>query len=243
MKITMISCLASLLLTMSGCAIRQNLASTPFNPINTLPTNDAQVDKDVSKGTKYCVPSAGGAFIENAPVFKATTLPSGAASAEGGGCVVRPIREVWAVLNNLEVMKFNEADRFDAVRTINPKADFTHLYSITYFKNTPIGPINFTIDWFHGVGRGTFEDPDQVNIEYQRTKGTSLVPIWQGGIGLIKISETVTSISVRNAFLTRALSVSANIAKSSDQLNEIIMKARGGAPDWNRLTEGVEATH
>ena len=243
MKITTISCLAALLLTMSGCAIRQNLASTPFNPINTLPTNDAQVDKDVSKGTKYCGPSQNGSFAESAPVFAATTLSTGAASAEGGGCVLRPIREVWAVLNNLEVMKFNEADRFDAARTINPKADFTHLYSITYFKNTPIGAINFTIDWFHGVGKGSFDDPDQVNIEYQRTKGTSLVPIWQGGIGLIKISETVTSISVKNVFLTRALSVSANIAKSSDQLNEIITKARDGEPDWSRLTDGLEATH
>ena len=234
--------LVGLLLMMavaSGCAIRKNLDSAPFNPTNTAPANDGPIGKDASKGTKYCQPASDGTFTDAALQIDTGTSADGVAWAEGGGCVTRSIRETWAVLNNLELMKFNEIDRFSADRQINPNADFSLLYTVTYYKDTPIGAINFTLAWYHGVSQGTFDDPQEVNIEFQRTKGTSMIPIWHGGIGLIKVTDNVTSISIRNDFLSRALSASANITKAHDALAEMIGKARSGTPDWNRLDAGL----
>ena len=224
----------------SGCAIRQNLDSVAFHPVNKTQTGDAPVDKDSSKGTKYCQPANDGTFTNGEPVVQGGTEADGVAWAEGGGCVTRPIREVWAVLNNLELMCWKETDRFTADRQINPTPDFTHLYSVTYYKNTPIGAINFTLQWYHGIGKGTFDSPDEINISYQRVKGTSMIPIWHGGVSLIKVTDSVTSISVRNDFLARGISVSANVGKAHDALMEIIDKARSGEPDWARLEDGLK---
>lgn len=222
---------------LAGCAIRNNL-ETPFNNASNTPVvHDGSGDG--SGQTKYCVPDAKGSYDGKAIALQSGLNADASAWAQGGGCVLRPIREVWAVINNLEVMKFEDADRFTATRTINPKADFTHLYAITYYKSTPIGAINWTIEWYHGIGSGTFTDPNSVNINYQRTKGTAFIPIWHGGIVLTKVTDAVTSVAIRNEFRA-SQSDAENVGSAQDALTEMIRHMRDGAPDWSRLNTGLK---
>jgi len=229
--------IVAVLVLASSCAVRKNL-ETPY----TNPTDKPAVDDgsgggggDVPTGTKFCMPDANGNFDGATIVLQSgQTATDGSAWAEGGGCILRPIRDVWATLNNLEAMKFKAADSFTAVRTVHPKPEFTHLYEITYAKSTIIGPINWTIDWYHGFDKGTFEAPERVNVNYQRIRGTSNIPIWYGGIVLSKINSAVTSIGIRNNFKARQSSA-ANEASAKSALSEMVTNARTGAPDWNRL--------
>jgi hypothetical protein len=227
-------------LTVAGCAIRKDLDTSDFHPVNKPITDDSVGTSDASNGTKYCQPTKDGRFDEAPVNLQSGTSPAGLAWAEGGGCILRPIREVWAALNNLEAMRFIDTDRFIYDRTVNPNSQFTHLYNITYYKDTVIGPIEFTLQWYHGVAKGTFEAPEQITIPYQRVRGTSMIPTWHGGIDLTRVSNTVTSIAIRNDFVSRALSTSMNLTKARDALTEMIGHARTAQPDWQRLNAGLK---
>jgi hypothetical protein len=224
---------------MTGCAIRNNL-ETPFNnPTNTPILHDGSGDGDGPGTQSYCVPDAKGNYDGAAIALQQGMNSDDSTWAQGGGCVLRPIREVWAVLNNLEVMKFVAADNFTAQRTVNPTPQFTHLYAIRYTKSTPLGPIWWTIDWYHGIGGGTFLAPESVNINYQRTAGTPFMPVWKGGLVLTKVTNTVTSVGIRNIFRA-AQSDEENSNSNRDTVNEIMGHLRQGAPDWTRLNTGLK---
>jgi len=150
---------------------------------------------------------------------------------------MRPIREVWAALQNVEAMRWEDTDRMTFERTDHPNPDFTHLYSITYFKSTIIGNIDWTIQWFHGFDQGTFDAPLRVNVSYKRVKGTSNIPVWQGGITLSRVKNGVTSIGIHNEFKARQ-SNAENVQSAIDSVVEITRKARTVAPDWAKLNTG-----
>jgi hypothetical protein len=222
-----------------SCAIRKDL-ETPSAPPPDKPGVDDGSGSDPTQGTKFCKPDSNGKFDGITMLMQSgQTAADGSAWAEGGGCVLKPIREVWATINNLEVMKFQAADSFTYQRTLHPTPDTTHLYEITYNKSTAIGPIDWTIDWFHGFDKGTFDAPQRVNINYQRVRGTSNIPVWHGGIVLSKVNKSVTSIAIRNDFKARQSS-SANEASARAALSEIITHSRDGSPDWGRLNTGLK---
>jgi hypothetical protein len=215
-----------------SCAIRKDL-ETPFEN----PENKAKVDQggdgDPTHGTTFCKLQPDGTFNPKTILLQSSITSDGNAVAIGGGCVMRPIREIWAVLNNLEIMKFEDADSFKA-KSIAHSSEFIRAYEITYFKSTVVGEIDWTILWYHGIGKGNFENPESLNINYQRSRGTSNIPVWKGGIVLTKVNDTVTSISVRNEFKARQ-SKGENVTSARDAIAEIIGHARDGAPDWKRL--------
>ncbi len=222
-----------------SCAIRKDLETPSPIPANKPGLDDGS-GSDPTQGTKFCKPDSNGNFdgVTN-ELQSGQNSSDGSAWAEGGGCVLKPIREVWATLNNLEVMRFQAADSFTYQRTINPEPNLTHLYVVTYYKDTAVGPIDWTIDWFHGFDKGTFEAPQRVNINYQRVRGTSNIPIWHGGIVLSKVNKAVTSIAIRNDFKARQSSA-ANEGSARSALVEMITHSRSGTPDWSRLNTGLK---
>ena len=228
---------------MAGCAIRDNL-ETPFNnPTNTPVIHDGSGgtgNGDPSQ-VRYCVPDANGVYDGAKVTAQATLVADSVAQATGGGCVLRPIREVWAVLNNQPEMKWEAADRLVTSRIVNPpKPGFTHLYTDTYYKSSGIPiSIHWTIEWYHGIGGGTFEAPTSVNIVFHRTKGTEMMPVWQGGIVLTKVTETVTSVAILDEFRA-AQGDDQNKNDSLDELNELIRHMRNGPPDWTNLNTGFK---
>jgi hypothetical protein len=226
--------IASLLSLPLGCAIRKDL-ETPFNNPSNKPV--VEVPDDATHGTPFCSPNANGKFDAQTIQMKSGMGAGGVAWADGGGCVMRPIREVWAALQNLEAMKWDDADSLNFERVDHPNGDFTHLYSITYYKSTIIGNIEWMIEWFHGFDQGTFDAPLRVNISYQRVKGTSNIPVWQGGITLSRVKNGVTSIGIHNEFKARQGN-SENVQSAQDAVAEVTRKARAVAPDWARLNTG-----
>lgn len=227
----------------TGCAIRDNL-ETPFNNATNSPILHDGSGGNGGQGNpnepKYCVPDAQGHYDGTALSVQVGMTPAGAGQAMGGGCVLRPIREVWAVTNNLEEMKFEAADRFEGTRTINPEPQFTHLYQVTYWKSSGIPiTIHWTMEWKHGVGAGTFLEPQVINIKYQKTKGTGQMPIWQGGFVLTKVTDTVTSVAILNQFLA-AQGDEENQHDALDAFNEFFRHMRNGPPDWTRLNTGFK---
>lgn len=231
MKMLLIACLLSLPI---ACAIRKDMP-TPF--IN--PTNKPKVDvpEDATNGTKYCAPDANGRFDAATVALEGGLGANAIAWADGGGCVMRPIREVWAALQNMEAMKWDDTDRMTFSRTDHPTADFTHLYAVTYYKSTIIGPIDWTIQWYHGFDVGTFDAPSRINIQYKKVNGTSNIPVWEGGITLSRVKNGVTSIGIHNEFKARQ-SNGENAQSAKDSIIEITRKARTAAADWEKLNTG-----
>ncbi len=218
-----------------GCAIRKDLETPYSNPSNQPDIDDGQG----KNGTKFCSPDTNGKFDPDAIVITSGLNADKSGWAEGGGCVMRPIRDTWAVFHNIEAMKWDAADSETFARTVNPKAGFTHLYEVTYSKSTIIGPIDWTIDWYHSFDKdkGTFAAPGRVIINYQRVRGTSNIPVWRGGIVLTKVDKNVTSIAIRNEFKARQ-STTKNEGSARDGLKEMIDKARTVEPNFDRLDSG-----
>jgi len=221
------------------CAIRENLESEFEGD-----KKGSGVDDGSGKGggpTKFCSPieENGDKFPEdNLRVEEETLNGDGSATVVAGGCVHRSIREAWASLHNLNVQVWKAADRFEFTRNINPEEGVTHLYTITYFKGTPIGTIDWTMEWFHGVSDGTFEQPNKVFINYSRRSGTSNIPIWNGSLVLTRVSDTITSIAIENTFKARQ-SNNENRQSAKNALAEMIKDTRNGEPDWKNLVKGL----
>lgn len=231
MKLLLIACVLTFPL---ACAIRKDMP-TPF--VN--PTNKPKVDvpEDATNGTKYCEPDANGRFDSATVHIEGGLGANAVAWADGGGCVLRPIREVWAALQNMDAMKWDETDRMTFARTDHPNTDFTHLYGVTYYKSTIIGLIDWTIQWFHGFDIGTFDEPLRVNIQYKKVNGTSNIPVWEGGITLSKVKNGVTSIGIHNEFKARQ-SNGENVQSAKDSIIELTRKARTAAASWENLNTG-----
>ena len=212
------------LLVLANCAIRKNLETPLLHPENKSVT-----DKN------FCSAQPDGTFNTDEIKFElGFNDRDGSAWALGGGCIARPIRETWAALHNLDVMKFEGADEYHLNSAANPTPEFTHIYKITYSKTTVAGDIDWTLQWMHGIGAGTFAEPESININFQRISGTSLIPIWWGGIVLRKVTSTVTGLAILNQFKARQSS-SDNQDSARDGLQELVEHARNGAPDWTRL--------
>ena len=225
-----------------GCAIRKDLKTLVPEPTNA-PAVDARLGSDPARGTKFCAPDGSGQFPGEAVAMQSGQAPAdGSAWAIGGGCVLRPIREVWAAISNLQAMRFGGSDSMEWAPATDAGTQYVHVYDLTYHKQAPIiSSISWVIRWYHGVGRGTFAQPSQVNINYQRTHGTFLIPIWNGGLVLDKVTSTVTSLAIRNNFKA-SQSSGENEASARSAVAEMIRKARTVSPDWVRLDDGQSAS-
>lgn len=226
--------IAALVSGVSACAIRSNL-DTPFvdpknKPVDNTPT-------DASKGTKYCAPDASGNFDGQTVLAEAGLGQGNVAWAEGGGCVLRPIREVWAALQNIEASRWNETQSATFTRVDHPNKDFTHLYNITYKRGTPIGPIDWTIAWYHGFDLGTFDAPERINITFKKISGTSMIPVWEGTVTLSRVRDGITSFGMQTHFQAFQGNPQ-NVQAAKDSIGDILAKARTVAPDWIELNTG-----
>src|SRR5690606_33696154 len=78
-----------------------------------LPDIEAPTASETQGESAFCKPSPGGDYPADAP-----TVDTGETEefvwAEGGGCIQRPIEEVWGVLHNQPLMVWKTIDRFEA---------------------------------------------------------------------------------------------------------------------------------
>jgi len=121
--------------------------------------------------------------------------------AEGGGCINRPLRTVWAVSQSLLGLKLKNSD-IETIRRLELEgADFVFQ---TDHKKQPLKPfpptIRWTLEWRHWLKEGTFQTPLHLAIEYQKVKSHPGIKHWWGMIHLVEVAPNVTSFSMRNEY-------------------------------------------
>ncbi len=249
--------LIGLAVSLAGCAIRKNL-NTPVTPpvIASGTTGGALTDPELKRAmpdysrcantataecaaleTKFCKPNSKGKYAGNQIHGTAGMNSDGSAWARGGGCVNRPIREVWAAFNNDTTLDIEAADSYSVDHPkIQLSPTITNFYQLTYYKNAPIvGTISWTLQWFQGVPVGTFEQPQVVEIIYQRSRGTIFMPVWDGKIFLAWLNDSTTAFYMYNHFRSVGQTKS-DIIKDAESFGlEMIDKARRIPPNWVNL--------
>jgi hypothetical protein len=128
--------------------------------------------------------------------------------ADGGGCINKPIKDLWATAMDLDYFKWDGGDTYQV--DAHPKRDApkpgTHdSYSVRYhsfMKSTPTLYGDYLMHWFFTLKSGTEVAPEAVLINYVKTAGISNIHRWEGTIILERVSDSVTSFGMRDQQLT-----------------------------------------
>ncbi|MBI4042712.1 MAG: hypothetical protein HY391_04460 [Deltaproteobacteria bacterium] len=187
---------------------------------------------DYSNGT-YCVIGEDRSYHESVTVLSGSRSEGGY-WAEGGGCILRPLKEVWAVGHNQPHLVWDRVDDY-SVTVKEPPQNVTHFYEVLYKVKEFFITVDWTMYWFHSIQRGTFEDPKEVLINFQKVAGTSYIPYWKGSILLKEIAPGVTQFSIR--WLIDASEQTE--AKAAESVRTMYEKFRTGGPNWEPLRPAV----
>lgn len=206
---------------------------TPFEGSAVEPIVPIALPPNGSSGhgiaeTQYCSPDENGQFSDAVQISKGSQDEF--VWAEGGACIFRSIREVWAVSHNQPVMVWDGVDSWNATAKSDRPEGISHFYEIYYFVDRIID-VNWTMSWYHSVRQGTFEGPSQILINYKKIKGTRFIPYWEGAIILHQVTPDITSISMRNQI--RASQTDEDDAVST--IRDVVQKLRSSAPNWDPL--------
>jgi len=153
---------------------------------------------------------------------------------KGGGCIFRPIKEVWAVAHNYQLMKWDGADE-EVTVSHEPLNNETYLLETFYLVRNVVN-MTWTMVWTHGLLAGTKENPENILIKYERTAskiilGKDHIPYWQGQFQLIKLSDNVTGFVGYN----KVLATRTDDKDSGSTIADIIEKLKKGSPNWDAL--------
>ncbi len=132
---------------------------------------------------------------------------------EGGGCINRPIREVWATSMNQGLMVWTEKGNSGSYTMAPPPAGVERFFDVEYTHSETAITVKWNMTWFHSVLAGTPQKPERILINYRRYKGTKYIKYWEGSIILTRLTDTVTAIWIRNQInATRVNEVNAKAA-------------------------------
>lgn len=223
--------LISILFSNCGPILKPEELETPYS---RLPNESL-----IPLSTIYCEISPNGQYEEKLTVEQSESDDMYWAS--GGGCILRPIRETWALTHNLNLMQWEKTHEFSATK-LSPAQDLTHHYEIKYIVHDTL-TVDWTMVWFHSLtGWGGMEDPGQVSINYQKTKGTSHIRRWEGSILLEAVEDGVTGFSIRNGIKGSSVSgIGAERAKTAvEDVYDKLKKANNRfssrqEPNWDAI--------
>jgi len=227
--------ISGLVLQIFACGVISNAGEeeTPFQGnavepiVPIIPPPDGNGANNINS-TQYCSPNENGQFSDGLQISKGSQ--DDFVWAEGGACVFRPIREVWAVSHNQPVMVWEGVDSSNATERADRPDGVSHFYEVYYFVDRIID-VNWTMNWYHSVRQGSFDAPSQVLINYKKIKGTRFIPYWEGSIILHQVTPDITSISMRNQI--RASQTDEDDAASA--ISDVIQKLRTAPPNFGPL--------
>jgi hypothetical protein len=216
----------SLILILSAAVACQKKTATPFTGDPTKPI--APIDSSFGSRHATSLPGDEPDAVQSTPHTKycfmvdhhlrtgfhvddqgQTTDGNGPYSfADGGGCISKPLKDLWATAMDLDYFKWDGGDTYQV--DAHPKRDApkpgTHdSYSVryhSYMKSTPTLYGDYLMHWFFTLKTGTEAAPESVLINYVKTAGISNIHRWEGTIILERISDTVTSFGMRDQELT-----------------------------------------
>lgn len=152
--------------------------------------------------------------------------------ALGGGCVNRPIREVWAASLNWPAMQWNGSGKA-TVQQINSR-DLDDLLSFDVRHEVVVGiiPISWTLSWNHFLRKGTTAEPNHVIIRFNKSAGTGFITRWKGRIDFQQLSPNVTSFGLEVELLAQGK----DIKDATQEIFEYHDKIKRVAPNWDALS-------
>lgn len=178
----------------------------------------------------YCKPDNTGSYVSSAPRVAQQGIDAQKNSfAVGGGCLMRPIREAWAVLHSAAGVKWKEADLTGFARKPDARVDF--LFQSVNEAGPFFARQEWTIEWYQKVTQGTPAVPEYVVVQYSKVKGTSHIVHWKGILELKKLGDGVTSVAIRNELRGTRI----DPTSAAGGLNDLYQNLSQLAPDWTYL--------
>jgi hypothetical protein len=169
--------------------------STPFD--RTKLTGKGYGPASNIVDTTYCQADSQGNYAEgDVTIADNGTNADGHAYAQGGGCVLRSLNDVWSASRNTELFHWNRSD-VDSV-TLKTDPDAVYFYEANYSAGPAFFKQHWVMGWYHTVPDGTPSAPKTILIQYQKTSGTSHIAFWQGAITLQAVAANVTSVVMRD---------------------------------------------
>jgi len=206
--------------------------ATPFNadplkPLVDIPMPPPRTFEGPSE-TQYCFANEEGIYSSDVNVDQGDA--DDYVWGQGGACIFRPIREVWAVAHNQELLVWGGVDESSFKMRSDKPEGITHFYEIEYFVDDIID-VDWKMHWYHSVRDGAFETPLQILINYKKVSGTRFIRYWEGTFLLHQVTPEITAITMRNQI--KASRTNSDDAAST--IRTIINKLRTGTPNWGPL--------
>lgn len=203
-------------------------SGNPLEPIVNLPLPPENGFSKSPRGTPYCFADEQGNYPQDIHVEsgEGDTYVWG----QGGACIFRPLREVWAVTHNQPLMVWKNVDSSSYTLQSDPPTGVTHFYQVNYLVKKFID-VHWTMNWYHSIRQGTQQIPLQILINYTKISGTRFISYWEGSMILHEVTPDITAISMRNQ-------VNASQTDASDAgktVQQMIEKLRTGSPNWGAL--------
>jgi hypothetical protein len=182
-------------------------------------------------GSEFCTPKQDGTFDGNAIVIQSSGNDGHHDFAIGGGCIPRPIREVWAASQNGAAWAWSDATErsFGPQTSSDPRVAF--LFEGAYSAGNSPFTQDWTMQYFHVLSTGTTAQPLRVILTYKKVQGTSYISYWQGTVDLRVVRGEMTAVAVRN-------DLSAAMQGPSDAeaaVRDVVTRLRTTPALWNYL--------
>jgi len=151
---------------------------------------------------------------------------------ELGGCVNRPIRELWAAFEGETLIRWKGSKKGFHLQKIPAKNGAHHSFKASYKGGTDWETI-----WNFTVAKGTPEDPGKIIIKYENSTHGRGMKHWKGSVVLTKVDESVTSVFIRNEFdlLAVAQLKVDEEQKSFKAAKELFEEAKTAKPNWEYI--------
>ncbi len=229
------------LVTFSGCGTRQNLEEIAGENDSPRPRTFLRLTDGGERvlSTAFCAPDSQGQFPDGARVLHQGTRtvrtrsgPITTFYSTGGGCIRRPLREVWAASLNWGPMQWNDTGRA-TVRRVEPNSPGQIFkYRVGYRVDVfPLFSVDWNMDWGHSLIAGTLEHPEELVLQFKKTSGTHYINWWKGRIDLFELEPNLTSFSLDVDLLAHGK----NGVATHNQVLELYEKLSRVEPHWPAL--------
>ena len=160
----------------------------------------------------------------------------------GGGCVMLPLKDVWARIANYQEFIFDDIGEIGgdaglkASRLLGKNQVLNYEVAYETLHHTANPTLKF--QWLHMIkpGDGDLDHPKIVTVVFNMTTSSSVFGIvpykkWNGQIILTEVAPSVTSVFIEN----RADIYTQNAQDSQDSAENLLKKIKEGRPDWEML--------
>lgn len=217
-------------LLLAGCG-----ADGPATPFQGDPTSAPFSQPSATRlEGPYCKSASATSYQSSAnPIDLNGKDPSGFYFAMGGGCLERPLKELWAVLHNKLSVKWKDADLVSFSLVPHPEVNF--LFQAAYAAGPFFARQPWVIEWYQTLKSGTLEHPEHLIVHYSKVSGTSHLPHWKGSIELLALDENTTSFAMRNEIRGTHI----NEEKAAGGILDILHNLKVTEPNWSHFQNAL----